>query len=110
MRQCYLAGKYTHPTDEGTRAHIRSALGYAHALAAAGWHPIVPHTMGPHRTSWDEAMFRCRELIRGLDPKIDVLVALPGWTESRGAREEVALAVMKDIPVLTILQAMEGAK
>lgn len=109
MRQCYVAGPYTHPTDEGTRAHIRSALGYAHALVASGWHPIVPHAMGPHRLSWEEAMLRCRMLIRGLDPKRDVLVTLPGWTESRGAREEVALAVSLEIPVLTVLKAMEGA-
>lgn len=108
MRQCYVAGPYTHPTDEGTRAHIRSALGYAHALTQAGWLPIVPHTMGPHRITWDEAMARCRYLIKSLDPKRDVLVTLPGWTESRGAREEVSLATARDIPVLTVLQAMEG--
>lgn len=109
MRQCYVAGPYTHVTEEGTRAHIRSALGYAHALVAAGWHPIVPHAMGPHRTSWEEAMCRCRFLIQCLDPKRDVLVALPGWTESRGAREEVALAVARGIEVLTVIKAMEGA-
>lgn len=107
MRQAYLAGPYTHPTDEGARAHIRSALGYAHALVAAGWFPIVPHCMGPHRTTWEDAMARCRYLIRGLDPKRDVLVALPGWMDSRGAREEVSLAVALQIPVLTVLQAME---
>jgi hypothetical protein len=66
--------------------------------------------MGPHNVTWDEAMIRCRLLIQGLDPKRDVLVALPGWTESRGSREEVALAAARDIPVLTVLRAMEGAQ
>ncbi len=108
MRQAYLAGPYTSATEEGIRAHIRSALGYAHALTQVGWHVIVPHTMGPHDATWDEAMERCVALIRRLDPKTDVLlVTLPGWQGSRGAREEVALARAIGLPVLTTCEAMD---
>lgn len=108
MRQIYVCGPYTHPTDEGTRAHIRSALSFAHALVQAGWLPIVPHTMGPHRMTWEEAMCRCRYLIQGLDIHRDALVTLPGWTESRGSREEVLLAESRGLRILNVKQALEG--
>lgn len=107
MRQAYVAGPYTSATLDGTRSHIRAALGHAHALVAAGYMPIVPHTMGLHTASWEEAMCRCRSIIRSLDPKADALVALPGWMNSKGAQEEVALAKAIGLPVLTIYEAME---
>lgn len=65
MRQAYVAGSYSSPTEEGTRF---------------------------------------RNIIRGLNPKTDALVALPGWQSSRGAREEVALA--QGVPVLTVRETM----
>jgi hypothetical protein len=109
FKQAYICGSYSHPTEDGTRSHIRAALGYAHALASVGYFPIVPHTMGLHTASWDEAMDRCRSIIRSLDPKRDALVALPGWPNSRGAREEVALAKAVGLRVLTVFEAMEVA-
>lgn len=106
MRQIYVAGSYSAPTEEGTRSNIRTALGHAHALTAKGWNCIVPHVMGCHTSTWETAMVRCRDLIRALDPKTDALVALPGLPLSRGAREEVALAESLGVPVLTIFEAM----
>lgn len=106
MRQAYVAGSYSHPTEDGIRANIRAALGHAHALTAAGWMPVVPHTMGLHTATWAEAMERCRSLIRSLDPRRDVLVTLPGWMNSKGAREEVALAKAIGLPVLTVYEAI----
>jgi hypothetical protein len=108
MKQAYVAGSCSHPTEEGTLSHIRAALGHAHALTAAGWHCIVPHVMGSHRASWDEAMDRCRSLVRSLDPRTDALVTLPGWQNSKGAREEVALARAIGLPVLTVLEAIRN--
>ena len=109
MRQCYVAGSYSSPTEDGTRAHIRAALFCAYALTTSGWHPIVPHVMGSHEASWGTAMVRCREIILGLDPKRDALVVLPGWPNSRGAREEVQLATLHGVRVLTVYEAMEQA-
>ena len=86
MRQCYIAGPYTSPTEPGTLANIKTALTHARLLALAGWFPIVPHVMGSHRANWEEAMERCRSLIRDLDPATDALVVLPNWMDSRGAR------------------------
>ena len=104
MNQAYIAGRYT-GTPEEVRAHILLAMQAGAYTLAAGWLPILPHTMGPHRgTTWDQAMDRCRELIRGLDPARDILVALPNWAESRGAREEVGLAMSLGIRVVQLAE------
>ena len=107
MRQCYVAGSYSSPTEDGTRAHIRAALFCAYALTTSGWHPIVPHVMGLHEASWGTAMVRCRDLIRGLDPQRDVLVTMPGWQASRGAVEEVELARSLGVRVMTFFEAIQ---
>jgi hypothetical protein len=106
MRQAYICGPYTSSTEDGTRANIRAALGYSHALVASGWFPICPHASGFHHATWDEAMERCRSIIRGLDPNRDALVTLPGWLHSKGSKEEVQLAEQLGIPVLSVDEAM----
>lgn len=80
--------------------NIQTALEAARLVAAAGLFPILPHTMGSHESDWETAMKTCRALIRGLDPARDILVTLPNWAESRGAREEVALAIRLGIRVV----------
>ena len=98
--QGYICGKYS-GTPEQIHGHILAAVEAAPRVLAAGFAPIIPHTMFDHRrTDWETAMIRCRDLIRGLDPARDILVALPNWTESRGAREEVGLALELRIPVV----------
>jgi len=106
IRQAYVCGSYSAPSESITLAHVRAALGHAHTLASVGWSPIVPHVMGSHRATWDEAMVRCRDLIRGLDPACDVLVTLPGWECSRGAQEDVELAREIGIRVVTMREAL----
>jgi hypothetical protein len=100
MNQAYIAGRYT-GTPEEVQQHILLALKGAARASGHGYLPIIPHTMGPHRgQTWDGAMDRCRELIRGLDPARDIVVALPNWMDSRGAREEVLLAEFLGIRVV----------
>jgi hypothetical protein len=52
-------------------------------------------------------MERCRRLVGDLDPHRDILVTLPDWEESPGAREEVALALGLRIPVLRLEDLMK---
>lgn len=103
MRQAYIAGPYTSPTEPGTLTNITAALDCAQILIRAKWFPIVPHVMGSHRLDWETALVRCRDLIRGLDPKTDALVVLPNWEKSRGAREEVDLAKSLGLRVLQVI-------
>lgn len=108
MRQAYVCGPYTHMFEVGLLDNIASALATARYLTGRGWYPIVPHVMGPHRATWDEAMERCRSLVRGLDPQADVVVVLANWEQSKGAQEEVALARALGIRVMTIKEAVEA--
>ena len=106
IRQVYVAGAYTADTRTRTLQHISRALVAGCDLAKAGLHPIVPHTMGSHRATWEQAMTRCRETIQGLDPACDCLALLPGWEGSRGAVEERALAESLGLPVMTVSEAL----
>lgn len=92
MHQAYIAGPYTAPTEEETLINIRRALEAAGKIAELGWFPIVPHAMGCHRSTWEEAMGQCRTTVGKLDPGSDVLVVLPGWKESNGTVEEIGRA------------------
>ena len=106
IRQAYVAGRYTAPTRTQEVQNISAALMAACALAKKGLRPIVPHTSGNHRNTWDHAMVGCRATIRGMDPAHDMLVLIPGWEESRGACEERELALELGLPVLTLDQAL----
>lgn len=102
MKQAYIAGRYS-GTAEEIHAHVLLAVEAAPRVLAAGFLPVIPHTMGPHRgTDWETAMNRCRYLIRCLDPAQDILVALPNWRDSVGAREEVILADSLGIRVVPL--------
>ena len=106
MRQAYIAGCYSGPDESIITQNIGCALLVASYVNVAGWFPIVPHTMGSHRTTWNAAMDRCRGIIRGLDPAHDAIVLVDNWEKSKGAREEVDLAKSLGIPVLTVAEAM----
>lgn len=41
--------------------------------------------------------------------RVDGLVMLPGWEQSRGARAEFSIACDLGLPVQTLRQALEGA-
>jgi hypothetical protein len=46
--------------------------------------------------------------IHSLDPKQDVVVTLFGWGNSPGACEEVKLAMMLGIRVMSVREALNG--
>ena len=106
MRQAYVCSPYTAPTQEKIRANVTRAVLAGLNLSRAGWFPIIPHAMGPHTATWEEAMERCRSLVEGLNPKHDVVVLLPGWDRSMGAMEEVALAQKLGIKVRHLAEAL----
>jgi hypothetical protein len=110
MIQAYVAGKYTADNPEDILRNVTTALEAGVKIARArGWMPIVPHTMGLHTASWEAAMCRCRQTIREMRPHHDVMVLLPGWEKSRGAREEKALAEVCDLKVMTLAEAIGEA-
>lgn len=84
--------EYNFPAFNQLAAQLR-AQGYAVSNPAE--HVLVDDH-GVFRT-WQSFM---REDIREVS-KADVLVVLPGWEKSRGARAEVVVARMLALPVLT---------
>lgn len=112
IRQCYVSGPYSGDTRTRVLQNISKALVAACQLTERGFHVIVPHVCGSHRVDWDTALEHDRALIRGLDPTKDRLVLLPGWEESRGAREEWELALQLGLPVWTLGHVLgtEGAE
>ena len=100
MNQAYIAGPYTHESHAQILENVEAALIAGIKVSAHGYAPIVPHSAGSHRVTWADAMVRCRGIICGMDPARDILVALPNWAESRGAREEVVLAMELGIRVV----------
>ena len=106
MIQAYVAGKYTADNPEDIHRNVTTALEAGVKIAKArGWLPIVPHSMGSHRATWEAAMCRCRQTIREMHPG-DVVLLLPGWEQSKGAREERALAQVCDLKVMTLAEAI----
>lgn len=104
--QVYVAGAYTAGTTAQVRENIADALRAGLQLARLGFFPIVPHAMGSHRTSWEDAMARCRVTISAMDPARDMLVLLPGWENSRGAGQERDLAIFLGVPVRTLAEVV----
>lgn len=107
IRQAYVASAYSHPKPQGVRTNIRIALDAAAKLVEREYHVIVPHVMGTHRASWENAMDRCRDTILAMDPRRDILVLLPGWEKSEGAVAEKLLATRLGIPVMTLSEALQ---
>jgi len=90
----YVAGAYT-PKDgrEETRLeNIRRASEAAQQLLKAGHTPFCPHTM----TAGWEATCGYDDFLRlGVEwlAACDAILLLPGWEQSKGARQERAEAV-----------------
>lgn len=101
LPQAYIVGPYSNDEQTLVLINIHAVLLVALKAANAGFLPIVPHTMQNHHVgTWDDAMDRCRYLIRGLDPKQDVIILAPNWEHSRGSREEVMLAQFLSIKII----------
>jgi triacylglycerol esterase/lipase EstA (alpha/beta hydrolase family) len=102
--QAYIAGPYSNPLPDLVHLNVKRATAAAWFVAARGYLPIIPHTMGPHHgVTWEGAMARCRDLVRGLDPARDILVTLPTWEDSPGAREEVGIALACGVRVIPLM-------
>ena len=108
FKQAYICGSYTAANPAQIKENIADALRAGLQLSRLGFFPLVPHVAVGHRMGWEAAMERCRVMVATLDHKRgDILVVLPGWEQSRGAREEVVLANRLDIPVKTLAEVVK---
>ena len=106
----YVAGPYI-PADgkEETRlGNIRLASETGKLLLRLGHTPFCPHTMTAgweDECSWDDFLRMDMEWLR----MCDVIVLLPGWQTSRGARMECEEAVKQGLVIWDIQRETEGS-
>lgn len=108
MRRVYVSGPITGYPNLNEHA-FREAAGL---LCARGDDPLIPHDMQPHshagkcpevygdRTVGDHdgGCYLRADLVAMLE-QADVVYRLRGWSQSRGARVECALASLLGIPI-----------
>ena len=100
FRQAYLSGKYMDDNDHVILRNIALACEAGVLVAKAGLRPIIPHTSGDHRVTWEKAMTRCDEIFQSLRPGHDLIVLLPGWEQSRESKVEKEWAERLGIEVV----------
>ena len=91
MRVVYIAGNYRSNTVNGIHENIEKARKVAVQYWQYGYAVICPHTNSAYFDGIcdDEIFLRgARELLR----RSDIVVMLPGWESSEGAKAEYELA------------------
>ena len=106
IRQAYVSGCYSNPDPRLRNANIMRAMEAGIALLQHNILPIVPHVGMNHMTLWAVAISHDKTILHSLDPAQDALVTLFGWGESPGANEEVKLAMMLGIRVMSLSEAL----
>ena len=96
----FLCGPYIGDIER----NIEEAKAAAQQLWRAGYVVICPHTNTAHFDPELEDAYTCGylQLLR----RCDLVVVLPRWVASGGARGEVAVAITLEIPVLTLEEAL----
>lgn len=97
----YVAGPYSAPTDEGVDANIEAAGRIAAQLWRMGHAAICPHMNTAKMERWVEGVTYSDYMRGDLDmvSRCDAVVMVPGWENSRGAKEEHEYALALKIPI-----------
>lgn len=101
---CYIAGPYSHPTQEGVQANIDAAEKVGKSVLRMGKVPLIPHKI---TSFWDEdAQFAymshsdwMHKVCIPLLDKCDAIVMVPGWQDSPGSVMEHQHASNRGIPI-----------
>jgi hypothetical protein len=98
MKVAYVAGPYRAPTETGLFRNILSARQVAIRLWQAGYSVVCPHS----NTAFMGGEVPDETFLAGdlaILERCDLVVMLPGWEHSTGARGEKEHAEMRGIPV-----------
>lgn len=75
-------------------------------LGLSVWNPVRLHPAEPDRFSHDDYLWVCFSMIE----RSDVVVLLPGWADSKGARAEKSFAQQKRLQVYDLDMLVDIAK
>lgn len=98
MRKVYIAGPYRADTPTGVMLNIRQAAKTAERLWAKGYAPLCPHLNSALMDGVAPEVFLEGDL-RWLEVA-DMILLLPGWEKSVGARIERAYADECGLPIV----------
>jgi len=97
MQRVYIAGPFSSPNPQQMAAHVLTAQAAAVALAQIGVAPYCPHAALGYAyglISEDVA----RQINESYLRDSDAMLLLPGWGNSKGTRDELALVRQLGIP------------
>ena len=94
----YVAGPYRAPDSWQVEQNVRRAERWGWEIARHGYVPVIPHTMYRYfdRTLTDEFWLRATQQLLLM---CDALVLIPGWGQSEGCGQELALAKQRGLRV-----------
>ncbi len=108
MQVVYIAGKYRAKTINGIQGNIEKARKVAVQYWQAGYAVICPHMNSSFMDGiCDDEVFLegTREMLR----RSDIIVMLPGWESSEGAKIEYELALDLKKPIRFSTSEIERA-
>jgi len=107
MKLVFIAGPFTGPTAWDIAQNVRRAEELGLEVARAGFMPVIPHanTALFHGQCTEEFWY---EGTRALLCRCDMLIRLPGWESSKGAKCEVGLAWARGIPICDTIEELRG--
>lgn len=97
MKLIYIAGKYTASSRCAIMANIQAAREAAAQVALMGAFPVTPHLLGHGLEDAGDEQFWYDGTLE-LMLRCDAVYLVPGWDQSKGAREELARAKEKGLP------------
>ena len=95
----YIAGPYSAKTPKQRDKNIRAAWKVGFELAKLGFFPITPHCNSAHMDPAQSHEFWLKGDIELMRRAADLIVLIPGWKDSPGAREERDAATGFGLPV-----------
>lgn len=98
MKVVYIAGPYRAPTQWQIEQNIFNARAVGVTVARLGAMPLIPHSNTAHMDGIADDQFWLDGTLE-LCRRCDALVTVLGWTDSSGAKAEVAETLALGKPV-----------
>lgn len=95
----YISGKYSAPEKEDVEQNIQLAAMYAKKYLKLGYSVHCPHMNTAHFNDIMEYYNFLRMDLEILN-RCDIIVMIPGWKESKGARIEFIHAILTEKEII----------